>query len=261
MIAAAITSYRDHAVLANGDKWGVPVAFATPESKQYAVRCTRYCDAPMVKFRIPPGTVPAAGSDHHLAVIDFGHGGARELDLWKASYDAATDSWSAQTVVVNAVRGSGASCPEHRHCNGAVAAGFALLGGVVWPHELKSGHIDHALALTTPLTRRAEIACPATHTDGKTDLPGAIPEGARLQLDPLFDVDAQPWPAWKKTIAKALQRYGAYVVDTSGALAIRGVSDINLRDNRWADSGTPTQASLSDLPWEHMRVLLLRSCN
>jgi len=257
IVAAAIAPYAGKAVFANGEKWGVPAAIADSAAKAYAVTCTRYCTAPVARFRIPAGVRPATGSDHHLAVLD----GNREMDLWQAQYDATHDAWSASTVVVNEVSGTGASCAEGRQCNGAVAAGFALLGGLVWPHELRSGHIDHALAITTPFTRSGYVACPATHTDGRRADPTAIPEGARIQLDPSFDVATQPWPAWKKALAVALQRYGAYVVDTGGALAVRGVSDINLRDNSWAAAGTPTQAGLSDLPWDRMRVLQLRRCN
>jgi hypothetical protein len=256
IVANAIDRYAKTAVFANGNEWGVPVAFATDAAKMYDIACTRYCDKPFARFRVPRATRPATGSDHHLAVLH----GSRELDLWDAQYDPARDGWSASTVLVNDAFGWGASCPEGKHCNGAVAAGFALLGGLVWPHELRAGRIEHALAITTPFTRAQFIACPATHTDGKHAEPDAIPEGARIQLDPTFNVDAQPWPSWKKTLARALQRYGAYIVDTGGALAIRAVSDVNLPDNSWAAAGTPTQGSLSELPWNRMRVLRLRSC-
>ena len=257
IIAKSIARYRANAVFANGGKWGVPAVFAASSSKMYDVACTRYCGTTPVRFRIPAGAQPATGSDHHLTVLD----GRRELDLWQARYDSPTDSWSASTVLVNDAAGSGAACPERKHCNAANAAGFALLGGLVWPQELRAGHIDHALALTTPFTRAGYIACPATHTDGKSADPDAIPEGARIQLDPGFDVASQPWPEWKKTLARALQRYGGYIVDTGGALAVRGVSDLNFPDNSWAAAGTPTQAGLFDLPWDRMRVLQLRPCN
>jgi hypothetical protein len=257
IVAKALVPYSKSAVFAHGEKWGVPVALATTTAKTYDIACTKYCVASSVRFRIPAGTSPASGSDHHLAVLD----GPRELDIWQAQYDASRDAWSGSTVLVNDAQGWGAACAEGKHCNAAVAAGFALLGGLVWPQELRAGQIEHALALTTPFTRAGEIACPATHTDGKHADLDAIPEGARIQLDPAFDVASQPWPGWKKALARALQRYGGYVVDTSGALAIRGVSDINLRDNSWAAAGTPTDAGLSDLPWDRMRVLLLRPCN
>lgn len=257
IVAESIAAFRTSSVFANGDNWGVPAALARPTTRTYTVVCTLYCGAKTVRFRIPRGSRPASGSDHHLAVLD----GRRELDLWEARHDPARDAWSASTVLVNDAAGWGASCAEGKHCNGAVAAGFALLGGLVWPHEMRAGRIEHALAITTPFTRERAIACPATHTDGKHPDASAIPEGARIQLDPAFNVESQPWPAWKKTLAHALQRYGAYVVDTGGALAVRGVSDVNLADNSWAAAGTPTQAGLADLPWDRMRVLLVRSCD
>jgi hypothetical protein len=71
----------------------------------------------------------------------------------------------------------------------------------------------------TPATRSGYIACPATHTDGANSNANAIPEGARIQLDPSFNVSVQSWPTWEKIIATVLQTYGAYVVDTGGALA------------------------------------------
>ncbi len=138
---------------------------------------------------------------------------------------------------------------------------MALLGGDIRPEEIRQGHIDHALSMITPYTRSGYIACPATHTDGKYSDTAAIPEGARVQLDPTFNVDAQNWPAWEKTIAKALQTYGAYIVDTGGALAVRGVTDQNLGSNSWASTNTPKGANISNIPWNLIRVLQIQSCN
>jgi hypothetical protein len=132
---------------------------------------------------------------------------------------------------------------------------------VVRPEEFRRGEIDHALALTVPRTRADFIACPATHTDGKTRDRDALPEGARLQLDPTFDVESQRWPEWKKIVARALQRYGAYVVDTGGSIAIRGIADINSGEDSWASVRVPAAPSLSDLPWAQVRVLKIDSCN
>jgi hypothetical protein len=87
-----------------------------------------------------------------------------------------------------------------------------------------------------------------------------MPEGARIQLDPSFDVAATSWPAWKKTIARALQRYGAYLGDTGGTVAIRGEADVNRGYDAWTKAGAPEGASLADLPWAHMRVLDFQTC-
>jgi hypothetical protein len=257
MISTAITAYASNANFANTDAWGMALAFATTTSKSYTVACTMYCTGDTVIFPIPSGAQPTTGSDHHLAVVS----GNQELDMWLASYNASSDTWSAGTRITGDVTGWGAACAQGQHCNGAVAAGFDLLGGAIRPEEIAQGHIDHALSITTPATRSGYIACPATHTDGTSSSSSAIPEGARIQLDPNFNVDAQSWSTWEKVIAKALQSYGAYVSDTGGSLAIRGVTDVNLGTTTWAWANTPKGPSLSNLPWSSFRVLQLQSCN
>ena len=98
--------------------------------------------------------------------------------MWEARYNPSNDTWSAAAVVVNDLFGWGATCPQGQQCNGAVAAGFAALGGAVRPEEIAQGQIDHALALATPYNLAKYIACPATHTDGNAPAPPALPEGA-----------------------------------------------------------------------------------
>lgn len=258
IVAKSIVPYAAGAAFSNSDAWGISyIDGTTKPSKPYTVACTRYCKGDTVVFSIPPGARPTTGSDHHLAVIN----GKQELDMWLASYDPAKDAWSAGVRVVNDLSGEGALCARGQHCNGAEASGFALLGGTIRPAEIERGHIDHALAMITPYTRAGYIACPATHTDGKAEDPAAIPEGAHVQLDPAVNVDAQPWPVWEKIIAKALQTYGAYIVDTGGALAVRGVTDQNQGGNQWASVRVPKGGNISDIPWRRLRVLRIQPCN
>ncbi len=136
-----------------------------------------------------------------------------------------------------------------------------MLGGSIRPEEISNGVINHALAITTPATKSGYIACPATHTDGASSNANAIPEDALIQLDPAFNVSAQSWPAWEKTIATALQTYGGYVVDTGGALALYAVSDMNTSNTTWASVGMTKLPSLSALPWSSFRVIQIQSCN
>jgi len=257
MVSYALSACASNAVLANDDAWGMGYVYAGPESKLYTIACTTYCAGDTIVFPIPDGALPSTGSDHHLAVIK----GSQELDMWEASYDRKADRWSAGSRTVTSITGWGANCGEREHCGGAVAAGFAMLGGSIRPEEIAQGHIDHALALNTPATKSGYIACPATNTDGASDNPDAIPQGARVQLDPAFDVDGQAWPAWEKTVAKALQTYGAYVVDTSGVLALYAVSDVNPGNISWSSVGMSKAPSLANLPWSRFRVLQIRSCN
>jgi hypothetical protein len=141
-----------------------------------------------------------------------------------------------------------------------VAAGFAAFGGVVRPEEIAQGHIDHALFMAMPYTRRGVLACPATHTDGIYNDPAAIPEGAHLQLDPAFNVDAQPWPQYEKVIAHALQTYGVYVGDSGGTLSFAGEPNLNRGYDAWGLAGVPNPPNLSSLPWGSFRVLQLQAC-
>src|SRR4029077_4858010 len=161
----------------------------------------------------------------------------------------ASGGWTAGARYVTDPTGWGAVCPQKQHCDGAGAAGFGAAGGGVRPEEIAQGHIAHALFFTTPHTRRDFIACPATHTDGVHADPTAIPEGARIQLDPAFPVDAQPWPRWEKIVAKALQHYGAYLGDTGDSLSFAAEATLDRGYDAWAMVGVPAFASVGNLPW------------
>ena len=59
----------------------------------------------------------------------------------------------------------------------------------------------------------------------------------------------------------ALQRYGAYVIDTGGSVALYGQSDLGRGFDAWAKAGVPADSpSLTDLPWASMRVLAMSRC-
>lgn len=259
MVSASLVSYAGSANFANSNQWGKPLAYANGVSTTYSIGCVIYDCGTSMSFAIPRYAAPATGSDHHLVVVDPGTN--RELDMWLASYNAGADSWSAGSRYVAASNGWGAECAPGQRCNGAVAAGFATFGGVVRPEEIAQGHIDHALFLTSPYTRSGDIACPATHTDGWTSDPAALPQGARIQLDPSFDVDGQSWPAWEKVIAHALQSYGAYLGDTGGSVAFSAEPNLDRGYDAWSLAGVPSpDSSLANLPWSRFRVLQLQLC-
>jgi chitodextrinase len=208
-----------------------------------------------VQFHIPAGAQPSTGSDHHMVVINTDTG--QELDMWVANYDATTKTWSDDSfAIVDAQNGNGTICASAGCYTGADAAGTALMGGVLTPTDFSSGQINHALALTTPLTKLGEVACPAVHTDGTHTDAYALPEGSHLQLSPSFNIAAQNWAPWQKTLATALQKYGAYINDTGGSLGFYGLGNGN-----WASAGISSDPSaysdpnLSWFPWNQMRVL------
>jgi hypothetical protein len=70
-------------------------------------------------------------------------------------------------------------------------------------------------------TKAGGPVAPATGSDGWSTLAGAIPEGARVQLDPSLDLDSLGLTPWQKTIARALQEYGMLLVDTGGGFGLQ----------------------------------------
>jgi hypothetical protein len=257
MVASAIVPYVSGSNITNDPDWGIPISYGDPSSHQYTVGCTRYwCNIAVPPFPIPASAQTSGGSDAHLVVLD---NSGRELDMWDGA-KAADGSWSAGVRTVISSAGTGLQCAQGQTCGRPNAAGFALAGGILRPEEIAQGHIDHALVITTPLTRAGYVACPALGTDGQSTDPGSLPEGARVQLDPALNVDATSMPAWMKVVAKALQTYGAYVVDTGGSLSIRAESNVGRGYDAWAKVGVPSFARMSSLPWDRMRVLQLTKC-
>ena len=265
MVLTSLAAYRRLGVINNDDAWGIPLAYASPHSTLYTIGCEKYGCGTDVRFRIPRYARPNTGSDGHLAVYDPST--RRELDFWQGAYDARTRTWSAGSRTVTDADW-GAVCPSDQRCGGGgTAAGFLEFAGVIRPEEILQGHIDHALVLSTPYVRRDFIACPATNYwasqgAGYKDDPKAIPLGAHVQLDPSFDVAARPWPRWKKVVARALQKYGAYIADVSGTLELRGEANLTRGYDAWARVGmiTSPHPSLRDLPWKRFRVLSVKSC-
>jgi hypothetical protein len=254
MVNASLMNYGGSANFAPTNDWGKAIAYANAVSTLFNVACTLYDCGTLVTFHIPSYAQPTTGSDHHLIVIN--PTANSELDMWLAA-----PAWSAGSRYVSSPTGWGALCPQGTHCDAAVAAGYNAFGGVVRPEEIAQGHIDHALFFTTPYTRAGFIACPATHTDGVANDPNALPEGARIQLDPAFNVDAQPWPRYQKIIAHALQTYGAYLGDTGGSISFPGEANINRGYDAWSLAGVPASSqSLASLPWSSFRVLQIQAC-
>jgi hypothetical protein len=200
---------------------------------------------------LPRGARPDPSSDGHLAVIDRSTG--CEYDFWRMR--RRSGRWSASWGNATRTRGNGIY-PRGYSARGS---GFALMAGVVTPAELRRGRIDHALLLSYPYTRARGPVHPATESDGRTRGRAAIPEGARLQLDPGLDLDALGLTGYERTIARALQAHGALVGDTAGrGVTLYAVHPQSTRRNPYGEL-LPDEPypSLDGIPFDRMRVLRL----
>jgi hypothetical protein len=198
---------------------------------------------------IPDEAEPDPSDDGHLAVIDASNG--CEYDFWQARKDG--DGWQASAGNALRIDGTGVFRCTHK---GANAAGFALTAGLVFPHELAAHEIRHALFFAYPLTRAGDPVPPATHSDGASDDLRAIPEGTRIRLDPRLDLETLDLRPWERTIARALQRYGMILGDTSGTPSVFAANRLAFPDDPYRESlPAGTYVGLGRIPLGSLQVM------
>lgn len=250
MIAAV---QQEPALFANLIEFGIPIVAADSQTPTHPVSCTRpdwgICPFAGWPVPIPDGTEPNTGSDGVLVTVDESAGVIYEF--WRAAHDG--EDWSTEFAAVNSLHGSGWG-------GAATGSGASRLGGVIRLAEIADGEIPHALAL------QSRNACPtfrspALKSDGTSTRPDCIPEGARLQLDPALDLQALNLQPGELTVARAMQRYGGYLMDVSGtSLSVSFELD---RDAAAGELGrTYTDAgfrwdydAMENVPWDKLRVL------
>jgi hypothetical protein len=212
---------------------------------------------------IPRDATPAPGADRHLTVVQPSTDSLWELfgarhgaDGWHASWGGAIRRVSKSPGYYTAAAWPGAS----RNW-GATASSLPVIGGTMLLAELKSGRIDHALAINLPAPRAGVFAWPAQRTDG-TGAPTTLPEGARLRLDPAVDVSRLHLPKLTRMIALAAQRYGLVVRDqTHNGISFFGEvrADAKHDYEPFFQGRTPLQL-LADFPWARLQVLAMHLC-
>lgn len=237
-------------------RWSVPVYYAGTDAKRYDIRMTESgltaYGVPIPANARPSAPFPPADTDGAMAVFDPSTG--CEYDFWKAR-KLRSGLWSA--ALVNRIEtASNGGYPRGASARGS---GFALGAGLIRPEELDSGVISHALIfnLDAKYVKGGGPVYPATESDGESTVPGALPEGARVQLDPSFNVSTLKY-RWQRTIARALQRYGMYLGDRGGGgvglVAQNPQSYSGNPPYPWGDS---VYAYLPSGLVSHMRVLTL----
>ena len=153
-------------------------------------------------FRAPSAAKPAAGSDAHLAVEQPD---GSVVEMWQAAKSGT--NWTAGAV---AVAKAGQYFYTIAGCRGS---SLTLASGIVTPQEVKAGAISHVLSVSLPASVVSKsFVFPSYSSDGT--LTGGIPEGARLVLDPSYDISSLT--GLKKMVAQALKTYGMIVVDRTG---------------------------------------------
>ena len=241
---------------------GVPVATVPSDQPTVRVKLDHPPDPALISawraVPIPTAAHPSEG-DHDLAV--WQPSSDRMWEFFQLRHTRA--GWEAewggamQHVSSNAGVYSPNAWPGAHSYWGVTAASMPLVAGAMTIKQLKAGNIDHALALTIPNTRAGVYASPAQRTDGKVDSTDAIPEGARLRLDPRLNLASLHLPPLVRLIAQAAQRYGIVVRDTSGVVAFIGQDplDGDFRVYRRLAQGLYPNKLLAKFPWSHLQVI------
>jgi hypothetical protein len=219
---------------------------------------------------LPPGATPSSCSDAHLTVWqpasdrlwEFFHL-RREDGSWVADWGGAMLHVSRSPGYYEARSWPGLSSWNW----GATATSLPVAAGVMRLAELRSGKIDHALAINVPTARAGLFSWPAQRSDGVGSSQD-LPEGAHLRLDPNLDLQQLDLPPLTLMIAEAAQRYGVIVRDQTGAgngisLFAEAPQSANSRPYSRPggifDGQTPLQL-LAPFPWAHLQLLKLSLC-
>lgn len=236
---AATTRVRDlsEGWNVNSSNWSMPVYYASNSDPLQSFAVT----APNAGFRTGTVTLRCPSSaisappdwstgytDAHLCIID--PDGQTAHEFWRAK-KIGTNAWTAEAYTPVALNGSGFALVTdygptsyYTHAaqlgyGGTRAFGGSQLGGLIRTGELTNG-IKHALALAAPKPfLSSPWVWPATRDDYPTSYPNngagtaAIRCGQLFVLPKSINVASLGLDAKGTIIARALQDYGAYIVD------------------------------------------------
>ena len=213
---------------------------------------------------IPGDAKPASGPDKHMTVWQPSTDTLWEFFRARRSTNGWRARWGGAIRRVSKSSGyyTGAAWPGATRNWGATASSLPVIGGTMLLDELKTGRFDHALAINLPAPRASAFAWPAQRTDG-TGLPTALPEGARLRLDPALNLADLNLPRLTRMIAVAAQRYGLVVRDqTHHAISLLGEDPSRRTGNPYRRYflGRSSGELLANFPWDRLQVLEMHLC-
>ncbi len=224
---------------------------------------TRFHQGPSFRGKpvpIPDNLEPSPGGDMHVAIID------RERQLaWDMFYVKKTGDgkWGSYTGMIYPLDGPGIFDTadfnirpgESIHQFGpGRAAGVPIIAGTIMFDEVKKGEIRHKLSCALRYVAYQEhVYPPAVWTDGNFE--GGIPEGSVIQLDPKLDLSPFNLLPGEMAVARALQKYGAVVVDFAAGSCLYGEGLWYDPARSWDGILRDWDGGISDIPVKYYRVI------
>jgi hypothetical protein len=266
LVANFVNQVHNHYghVVINTTEWSAPVYVVGPQQPTIAlIGKSSICPRPEGIFSgfqaqieavpLPTNAIPAAGTDKEVIVWQPATGHLWEL--WRVLPEGGhwTACWGGE--ITNARTSDGIFTAPF----GAGASGLSLLGGQIHLEDLEHGVINHALEVLMPDTANKTFVWPADRTDGTSTAADAIPEGTHLRLNPNLKLSSLHLSAAALEIATAVQRYGVFVADTAGAVALSAQDPTPLMHEGQANPyaallGNPYTV-LEAIPWADLEAV------
>ncbi|MDP8910330.1 MAG: hypothetical protein M3N47_14720 [Chloroflexota bacterium] len=236
MVAKMLSSSRDGVqTLSVGNSgrhdYFHPYALSKSTDPLYTIRCWRYA-CPSIEgaqVRIPVEAKPAQGTDKHLTIVDqsagwlydlyktetYGRSGGSVANWKRTRSPSGGDIWIASGGKTH-IDGDGRGVAA----NGATAAKTGLLAGPIRGAELEAGAINHMLFMFVKCTNGRYVYPAQGKAATCSSTSDAPPDGQAFKLAMTdAEIAALPAPNWRKTIYRAMARYGMFVGDTGGSSA------------------------------------------
>jgi hypothetical protein len=237
-------------------QWGNPVYWSSDGDPTYHVinNCSLAQPPEFAQIRIPRGAAQDPTSDSAMTVYDTGKGIV--YGLWRASYDATTDRWSACGGAVyylssNGLARGAAGSDDSRNVGhrGVPPSTYAVLFS-----EIRHGEIDHILKIAVNTTGCAHVF-PMVGDECGTTAALAPPEGTRIRINPSVDLSRLGLSPAALVIAQALQRYGAVIGDQSGGPATLKLENTTAEGRGQLWNGVLGADSLKAIPLGDFQVI------
>ncbi len=206
---------------------------------------------------IPPGALPAEGTDRALSI--YSPDTDQLWEFWQARKNTTTGTWEA--CWGGRIDNLSTSNGVFERPYGATATGIAMAAGMISLQDVRQGSINHAMYLAIPQSRAfPEISWPAVRSDGRITNGSTVRQGQRLRLDPTLDLTKYNLTPIGAMIAKAAQTYGFVVADTAGVVAVASESGLPEKQrtgtNPWDTLLTvPDYRILDNFPWDKIQVI------
>lgn len=198
---------------ANAGDWSHPVYVAASADAYNKIRVRG--GATVATIRVPSSAKPAlpsysSGGDAHMHVVDPTKHWVDEM--WQAVRTTSKSTITVSSYARNDLYGSGVGAGGER------AYGGSAIGGLIRIAELQVGLIPHGLAFAIPREKQhVGPVWPAIYEDDRaaTTYHGNVHMGTLVGIPPSVNINSLGLSVGGLAVARALQNYGAYDVDSS----------------------------------------------